>query len=381
MSALTTGPRRSAASWLAPASAPGRGGALDGLRFLASMLIVLFHFGAEGPLKLWWMNDAFARGYLATDFFLMLSGYVLGRAYGPAIVSGRVGPGLFWLRRAARIWPGHLIVLVGFVIFVAVMTLLFAKPYNPPQFPLKALALQALLVHAWGIPGGEGWNLPSWSLSALIVCYAGFPWLWKVLARLTIAWLAPVLGLGLLAGFDLLSREVFQHPIYDLSFQFGVVRAIPLFALGVCLARAVELGWPSERFARGLFWGGLVLFSVLLGLPRMDMLAVLSLVAVVLGGGRMPVKRSWRLAEEGAKISFALFITHILFGAVYWMLVHNLIFHVKIPLLWQWCMWAAAFPLTIGFAFAFHVWIDQPIQRRLAPLLRRTTAAPVEAAP
>ncbi len=345
------------------------------------MLIVLFHFGAEGPLKLWWMNDAFARGYLATDFFLMLSGYVLGRAYGPAIVSGRVGPGLFWLRRASRIWPGHLIVLLGFVVFVTLMTVLFGKPYNPPQFSLRALELQALLVHAWGIPGGDGWNLPSWSLSALIVCYALFPWLWRALSRLRVAWLAPVLGLALLAGADVIAHEWFDHPIYDLTYQVGLVRAIPLFVLGVCLAHAVDLGWPPEPFARWLFWGGLGLFTVLLGLPRMDLLAVLSLVAVVLGGGRLPVKRSWRLAEQGAKISFALFITHILFGAVYWMLVHNLIFHVKLPLEVQWSLWALSFPLTIGFAWLFHVFIDQPIQKRLAPLLRRPAAAPTEAAP
>jgi peptidoglycan/LPS O-acetylase OafA/YrhL len=381
MSALTTPLRRVAAFWSAPASAPGRGGALDGLRFLASMLIVLFHFGAEGPLKLWWMNDAFARGYLATDFFLMLSGYVLGRAYGPAILSGRVGPGLFWLRRATRIWPGHLVVLAGFVVFVAFMTLLFGTPYNPPQFSPKALVLQALLIHAWGIPGGDGWNLPSWSLSALIVCYAAFPWLWKALARVKVGWLAPLLGLAALAAFDVYCREVFDHPVYDLLYQVGLVRAAPLFLLGVCLARAVELGWPAEIIGRSLFWGGMAVFVILLLLPRHDMAAVLALVAMILGGGRAPVKRSWRWAEQGAKISFALFITHILFGAVYWMLVHNLIFHVKVPLEQQWAMWAASFPLTIGFAWLFHVYVDQPIQRRLAPHLRRREAAPAEVAP
>ena len=345
------------------------------------MLIVLFHFGAEGPLKLWWMNDAFARGYLATDFFLMLSGYVLGRAYGPAIISGRVGPGLFWLRRAARIWPGHLAVLAGFVIFVLVMTVLFGRPYNPPQFQWKALAMQAALVHAWGLPGGDGWNLPTWSLSALIVCYAGFPWLWRALNWIKFAIIPPVLGLGLLAGFDVLARAWFDHPIYDLAFQVGLIRAIPLFSLGVCLARAVELGWPSEVFARLLFWGGMVVFVVLLGLPRHDMLATLALVAVILGGGRLPVKHSSRLAEQGAKISFALFVTHILFGAIYWMLVHNLIFHVKVPLEQQWAMWVASFPLTIAFGWAFHVYVDQPLQNRLAPYLRRPAAAPTDVAP
>ena len=73
----------------APAPTPNtsRGGALDALRFAAALLIMLYHFGSESPIKLYRLNEVFARGYLATDFFLMLSGYVLGRAYGPSLLA------------------------------------------------------------------------------------------------------------------------------------------------------------------------------------------------------------------------------------------------------------------------------------------------------
>ena len=57
-----------------------RGGALDALRFFASLFVVLFHFGDEAPIPLADMHSVWARGYLATDFFLMLSGFVLARA-------------------------------------------------------------------------------------------------------------------------------------------------------------------------------------------------------------------------------------------------------------------------------------------------------------
>jgi hypothetical protein len=45
-----------------------RGGALDFLRFLASLLIVLYHFGAEGPMRIERFHQVFSRGFLATDF-------------------------------------------------------------------------------------------------------------------------------------------------------------------------------------------------------------------------------------------------------------------------------------------------------------------------
>ena len=60
-----------------PASRPARGGALDALRFVASALVVVFHFGDAAPISLQSMHGFLGRGYLATDFFLMLSGFVL----------------------------------------------------------------------------------------------------------------------------------------------------------------------------------------------------------------------------------------------------------------------------------------------------------------
>jgi hypothetical protein len=71
-----------------PARIATRGGALDLLRLLASLLIVVYHFGAEGPMRIERFGQVFSRGFLATDFFLMLSGYVLGRAYGASTLTG-----------------------------------------------------------------------------------------------------------------------------------------------------------------------------------------------------------------------------------------------------------------------------------------------------
>src|SRR3712207_5722681 len=88
-----------------------RGGALDLLRFLAAGFIVLYHYEAYAPARFQDIHEALTRGYLGTDFFLMLSGYVLGRAYGPRL--DRVGPTGFLIRRVARVWPGHLIVLAA----------------------------------------------------------------------------------------------------------------------------------------------------------------------------------------------------------------------------------------------------------------------------
>ena len=89
-------------------------GALDLLRFGAAAFVVLFHFGSSAPVDLTATYPMLDRGWLATDFFIIVSGYVLGRAYGDPLDDLRLSPMLFTARRLARIWPAHLIVLFGF---------------------------------------------------------------------------------------------------------------------------------------------------------------------------------------------------------------------------------------------------------------------------
>ncbi len=355
-----------------------RGGALDFLRFLASLLIVLYHYGAESPIRLELFAQVFSRGFLATDFFLILSGYVLGRAYGGSTLSGRLSPARFWARRAARIWPGHLVVLGFLALLVLALNIMGTDAHKPSRFAWDQLPAQAFLIHAWGFPS-DGWNLPSWSLSALIVCYALFPFFWRTVSKVRHAWVLPIAAAAIMGVFEIIARKVFQHALPDLQFQYGVVRALPMFVVGVCLARAVDMRWPSEKAAKILLWGGVVLLAITQPLDRyalpdefiFDAPSLLAIGAIVLGAGRLPVKRPRKWIEEGAKLSFALFITHIFVGVIYWSAVHKLIETRPIDIRLQWVMWVAGFPLAYGAAWLFHTFIDQPIQDRIQPLLRK----------
>jgi peptidoglycan/LPS O-acetylase OafA/YrhL len=356
-----------------------RGGALDFLRFLASLLIVLYHYGAESPMRIERFGQVFSRGFLATDFFLMLSGYVLGRAYGRSVLSGRVSPTQFWIRRAGRVWPGHLVVLALLAVLVLILNMVGTDAHKPSRFAWDQLPAQALLIHAWGVPS-DGWNLPSWSLSALIVCYALFPVFWRSVSRVRHAWLLPLIGAVVMGVFELIARKVFHHALPDLPLRYGVIRALPLFILGVCLARAVDMRWPSEGAAKALLWGGVALLVAFQPLDRyaladtwlFDAPSLLAIAMIVLGAGRLPVRHPRKWMEEGAKLSFALFITHIFVGVIYWSAVHELIDTVPIGIGWQWLMWLAGFPLAYGGAWLFHTYVDQPLQDRIQPLLRKS---------
>lgn len=86
--------------------------ALDGLRGIAVLVVVLYHFfGAAVP-----------GGYLGVDIFFVLSGFLitslLVREYG---ASERISLSRFWTRRARRILPAALAVLVVSVAVAGVL--------------------------------------------------------------------------------------------------------------------------------------------------------------------------------------------------------------------------------------------------------------------
>lgn len=350
---------------------PGtRGGALDGLRFVASLLIVLYHFGAEAPVALETIHPVFSRGYLATDFFLILSGFVLGRAYGAQVLSGRIGLFGFVQKRLARIWPGQLVVLTGLAVVVAAATVVGFMPQHPENFTNEAMLMQLFLVQAWGVDGGGGWNHQSWSLSALLVCYAAFPLVWPWISRLKNASALLALGLTSVIVGDLLCLGLMGHSIYDLNFHLGVVRAAPLFLLGVCIARVVEQGLPPVLLARVMAAMSLLAVGLLQAYGRFDLLSIVAIAAIVLSFGRLPVARPSALVEQGAKLSFALFITHSLTGLIWFGALDAVREGVGLPLWLDWALWAASIPAALLAAGLFHALIDDPIQRWLTPRLR-----------
>ena len=354
----------------APGEVAGRGGALDALRFVAALLIVVYHFGANAPLPLDSLHPVFSRGYLATDFFLILSGYVLGRAYGRQVLGGRLGAGAFLAKRIQRLWPAQVVVLTLLLAIVILAGVVGLHSKNLEHYTAQAFLMQLFFVQAWGIPGGGGWNHQSWSLSALVVCYALFPMIWGWLARLRSPAALLSLGfIGLMVG-DLLVMAVSGRPLYDIGFEYGVVRALPMFLLGLCIARVVEDGKTPVLLAQGLGWlsaGALVLLQVA---GRFDLVSLAAIAAIILACGVVPVARPSKMIEEGAKLSFSLFITHAITGLVWFGVTDILTAQLDLPVAVQWVLWGLSVPAALLFAGLFHVLVDGPLQAWIARRLK-----------
>ena len=355
-----------------------RGGWLDALRFIVAGLIILHHFQGAGPVALAeGLHPVFERGgFLLTNFFLIDSGYVLMRVYGASVAGGRMSAGDFFLKRYLRVLPAHLIMGVGLVGLVVVGGLFGFSPRAPEWFRWDQLGAQLTLTQAYGVPGGYGWNAPSWSISALIGCYLAFPWLLKGLVRLG-PWSVLALGLGGYLAANQLTWSLLGYPVYQMPMGYGFFRALPLFGLGMALAWFAQKVWISPKLAG---WAGIGAALLLAFVQYFDKHALVSLACIstiILAAGATPTPRPSKWVEKAAQVSFSMFITNEVVRIAWFGVANVAIARLALPVAAQWALWAGGVGAAFVFAFAFHTMVDTPIQTHVRAWLKNRSRRPV----
>jgi peptidoglycan/LPS O-acetylase OafA/YrhL len=242
--------------------------ALDGLRGVAALGVLLYHLGGW-TYRPWLM----AHGYLAVDFFFCLSGFVLAHAYGAREI-GWLG---FMRARLIRVWPlialsmvaGALVmighrdnILICLLMGLLVLPRIWVKSEDSfsPLFPL---------------------NPPAWSLFLELFASA----LWFPGRRLSTLWLVLVI---LVSGGVLIPIAYGMGGVQTgwdrATYWIGIIRTIFPFAVGWGIYRVqayVRLSLPAWLLA-------LVLLAAL-AVPPMDYTATYDLACV---SDRVPADRA-----------------------------------------------------------------------------------------
>jgi peptidoglycan/LPS O-acetylase OafA/YrhL len=144
---------------------------LDGLRGIAALAVMLFHFNIFflPQARLQDFVPFVGRAYLAVDFFFLLSGFVLAHVYGSLLAASWRPQCLRFARaRFARLYP-------LFAITTLVMAAVFALSHTPlifVSFSSRSFALQPFLLQQWA--SGLNWDYPSWSISTEAEAYIFF---------------------------------------------------------------------------------------------------------------------------------------------------------------------------------------------------------------
>ena len=342
-----------------------RGGWLDALRFIVGALIILYHFREASPVPLPQLHPVFDRGYLLTDFFIIDSGYVLARIYGDRLAAGQASLRAYSRQRLLRVIPAHLVVSLIFVAIVGGAALAGVAPSNPRWFDWSQLPAQVLLVQAYGVPGGQGWNAPTWTLSALIGCYLLLPWICRALWR----WPPGLVVIGaavLVVAADLAASLWLGDPIYRLPMRYGILRALPLFLLGVAAAYYGSRVYVAPRLAGAI---GLAAAVALVGLQAVGAFSLLSLglmTGIIWAAGAVPVLRPSRLIEHLALMSFSMFLTNEV-SRIVWFGLLDALEQDALPFGARWALWSVGFVGAFVAAAVFRYGFDRPVQTWLNP--------------
>ncbi len=357
---------------------------LDGLRGVAAMVVIWYHvFEAFATSS---MDQDFNHGYLAVDFFFMLSGFVIGYAYDDRWKQNRITVKGFIRRRLIRLHP---MVLMG----VALGVIAFAvqgfvqwdgSPVSGKWVMVSAL-LACLFVPAYPGAGyevrgnGEAFPLngPAWSLFFEYIGNVLYALWLRKLGTNALAAVVVLNGVGLVA-YAVGNMSGGNHlgvgwSLGDYNFLGGMLRLGFAFSAGLLMSRVFR---PVK--VRGAFWICSIAIVALLAMPFVgwsdgtlwlnglyDALCVTCVFPVILyvgASGQTTDRRSYALCDFLGRISYPVYIVH--YPLMY--LFYSWVWDGGFSFGQAWPVACVIFVASILLAAVCLKYYDEPLRRRLA---------------
>lgn len=363
------------------ATAPGKNHyvILDGLRGVAALFVVAFHlfeaYAGNNPQK-----QIINHGYLAVDFFFLLSGFVIAYAYDDR--WDRMSVSGFFKRRLIRLQP---MVVMGSVIGAALFAFqdfsIFPK-YDNASF-LHVVIVMALGFVMIPLPKSadvRGWdeiyplNGPAWSLFYEYVANALYALGVRKLSNRSLGVLVTLSALALiyLVVFGPRGDLIGGWALDASGIQIGLSRVMFPFFAGVLLMRSGGRIRVPYAFAVSS-----VLLIVALCLPRFGgtdhlwlnglyeagcVIVLFPLIVAIGAGDRAADGPSVRLARFFGVLSYPLYITH--YALIY--IFTGWVVDRKIPAPQGAVVGIGVFITTVVIAYACLKLYDEPVRRGLA---------------
>lgn len=342
---------------------------LDGLRFLAAVLVVLFHYtawhhgfwGTETAKEAWPVLSRFSvYGNMGVQLFFMISGFViLLSAYGKS--AGR-----FVGSRVGRLYPGYWVAVLATGFLVIVMW-----PQIGAGLGMRELLANLTMFHpTMGLRHIDGvyWTLWVEMRFYLLILVLIALRLLTIRGMTVLAALWPVFGLAAaLTGEDAAAENL-------------MAEYAPLFCGGILLFLIYRFGHSTLRWALlGLNVGIAAYFTGVKG-PQEAMelvgyelpawhywLIVVGLFTVVALLVLTPLRKvQWSFMAVLGALTYPVYLLHQVWG---WWLIDHLN-----PVLGQY----ATLPLVIGVIFAAAFLVQRFVERPLAKPLATATSRGLE---
>ncbi len=318
--------------------------ALDGFRGLLAVFVAIYHTIWLTHVNQW---AFFNNGPVIIDLFFAFSGFLMFRLYNGFLKDGPSAKS-FMKRRFARLYPIHIFMTLLFLAFAAFRLwahkIGWATHEAGEILPFAAGASEGwrslfshlTLTHAMGVNDSLTYNPPSWTISAEFYTYFVFVamMLWarpKKLLHFSL------IALGIAAIYAALSRV---KPDMNITYDLGFWRCMAGFFTGILAANTyVALKPKVEQWAADgksnimtMIEAAVLILSMLFviycgGKMQFLVAPVLFLFVVVFAfdGGAVSKFMSARVFRYLAKISYSVYMTHVIISIVIAILAERVI--------------------------------------------------------
>ena len=350
---------------------------LDGLRGVAAIMVVSFHICEASATS--HLDQVINHGYLAVDFFFLLSGFVVGYAYDDR--WGKMTIGGFFKRRLVRLQPMVVMgMIVGAVCFYFQDSGLWPTIHTVPVG--KMLLVMLIGFTLIPVPASmdiRGWSEmhpldgPGWSLFFEYIAnilYGLFIRKFSKTALAVLVFLAGCLLIHLAVtspGGDVIGG----WSIDAANLHIGFSRLLYPFFGGLLLSRIAK----PVHIKKAFLWCSLLIIGVL-AMPRIggsgylwanglyDSLSIIFIFPLIVflgASGEVEGKYASRLCKFFGDISYPIYITHYPLIYIY----TGWVYDNKVP-------FAKALPVglivlvsSIVLAYACLKLYDEPVRRWL----------------
>ena len=357
-------------------SSPERLLFIDGLRGIAALAVLVYHFYYNSPYLATfdailprWLGWLFGKGWMGVEIFFVISGFVIAHSLDKDRITPKYAAG-FILRRSIRLDPPYWVCILTWIGLTALSNVLVPSrtlPYPSwPQLASHLFYLQNVLGYGDIVPVAWSLCLELQFYTLYILClllflskrFRAFRWAGVALfaATTALSWISVV-------------TRCFPNVVQKHWF----VGTWYLFALGVFAAWA----WAHPRFFRplaalsGLLAAGLFLrWHDSIGVGVATLLAILAAMRL----GKLGTWLGGDLIQFFGRRSYSIYLVHFVVGLRGIDYAHRLLGDSP----------AAAFAATLGgvaatllFSEATYRWIERPslkLAKKVKPFFDAKTA-------
>ncbi|MCK4227036.1 acyltransferase family protein [Enterobacter pseudoroggenkampii] len=237
---------------------------LTGVRGVAAFYVVTFHlvernFGGR-------IDDFLTNGYLAVDFFFILSGFIMSMVHNEFSTKGSGNYSYFMFKRFIRIYPVYIFLYVSSVILASVE---HGITESPLTFLINGLLLQSLF--------GFNYIASSWSISTEMFAYLLFPAMLMTISKTK--YIIPIVISALASLIYLsVSNEILAFSVNASGGLKSILRCLADYSLGVT---SYVLFANGRVISNRISYALCLILAVLLVLRQVDVY-IIALCAIII---------------------------------------------------------------------------------------------------